>query len=80
MDIPKSDKDSFGTYAKRKNFSIIAAVTKGQILGFQIFVEGINATAFGAFLINLTTQVPDIQYNPGRYVFLWIMQLFIKRR
>ena len=62
------ERCTYGTYAKGKSFSVITAITKGQILGFQIFVGGVKATTFGAFLINLIKQVPDLQFNPGNYV------------
>jgi len=71
---------SVGTFAKGKNFSVITAITKGQILGFQIFIGGVNATAFGAFLINLIIQVPDIQLTLANMFCLWIMQASIKQR
>jgi len=57
------------TIAKTQNFSVIAAITKNKILGFQIFKGSITAEDYGAFIASLLNNNQRILKNPSQYVF-----------
>jgi len=57
------------TSAKTENYSVVAAITKSKILGFQIFKGSVNATGFGAFVSSLLKNNPEILKKPSSYVF-----------
>ena len=57
-------------YKKRtKNFSVIAAMTDEEVLGYQIFQKGTTARDFGAFLINLIDSCSLKTKGLDNYVF-----------
>ena len=41
------------TSTKTENYSVVAAITKSKILGFQIFKGSVNATGFETFVSSL---------------------------
>jgi len=51
------------------NFTVIAAITKKKILGYQIFKGSPKAQGIGAFMISLLENNPQILENPSQYVF-----------
>ncbi len=53
---------------KGQNYSVIAAITRGRIIGYQIFLGGIKAEDFGGFLSSLLNNFRDFQENINKYV------------
>ena len=63
------EKCWINTTGKRDNYSVLAAITKSNVLGFQIFKGSITAEDFGAFIALLLNNNQNILSNPSRYVF-----------
>lgn len=57
------------TAARTTNITVLAAITKGRILCYQLLEGSSRANEFGAFLSNLIRRVPDIKENLSQYVF-----------
>jgi len=53
---------------KGTNLSLIAAVGKDKIYGFQIFQGSLTAKDFGAFLVNVIDNDPHIKTNLFSFV------------
>ena len=54
--------------SKSVNYSVIAAVAKEKMLGFQIIKGGVTANCFGAFLCNLLKYNQTLLTNRSKYV------------
>ena len=57
------------TGLKGQNYSVIAAITKSKILGYQIIKGSIKADDFGAFIASLLNNNPNILKNRSQYIF-----------
>lgn len=57
------------TNLKTENYSVVAAITKTKVIGFQIFKGSINAEDFGAFIASLLNHNPDILKKRSKYIF-----------
>lgn len=56
---------------KGNNISLIAAITKKRLLGYQIFRSSIKANDFAEFIIEILNQFPEIKDNRSHYFFFW---------
>ena len=54
---------------RSQNYSVIAAITKLKIVGYQIFKGGVNAEDFGSFIASLLNSNPEILNNRAKYIF-----------
>ena len=54
---------------KSQNYSVVAAITKSKIIGYQIFKGSVAAEEFGSFIASLLNENPEILLNRQRYVF-----------
>lgn len=60
------------TYSRKSlsaNYTVICAITQKKILGYQIFKGGVTAECFGAFLIALLNDCPEIKENLDKWIF-----------
>lgn len=57
------------TNAKTQNYTVLAAITRTQVLGFQIFKGSVTAEDFGAFISSLLNRYSRILLNPSKYIF-----------
>ena len=54
---------------RSQNYTVIAAITKSRILGYQIFKGSVKAEDFGSFIASLLNEYPEILQNRSKYVF-----------
>ena len=52
-----------------ENYSVISAITKTKILGYQIYRGAITGKEFGAFMINFLLNNKEILANLSKYCF-----------
>ena len=57
------------TTGQGDNYSVLAAITKSKVLGFQIFKGSTTAEDFGAFFASLLNNNQDILNHPSKYLF-----------
>ena len=55
---------------KCTNISVVAAVMKNKLIGFQIFEGSVSSKDFGGFLIGLILQNKDILINRDKWAFV----------
>ncbi len=53
---------------KTQNYSVIAAITKSKVLGFQIYKGSISSEEFGGFIISLLISNPIILEQSSKYI------------
>jgi len=58
-----------GSEANFQNYSVITAITKEKIIGFQVFKGSIETNEFGAFLAGLVKANPELLKDRSKYVF-----------
>ena len=54
---------------RSQNYSVVAAITKSKILGYQIFKGSVTSEEFGSFIASLLNANPEIIKDRSRYVF-----------
>ncbi len=54
---------------KSENYTVISAITKGRILGYQVYKGGIKADEFGGFIALMLQKHPEILKDRSKYVF-----------
>ncbi len=54
---------------KSENYTVISAITKGKILGYQLFKGGVTADDFGAFIALMLQKNPEILESRSQYIF-----------
>ncbi len=53
---------------KTQNYSVVAAITKSKILGFQIFKGSITSQDFGGFIMSLFLSNPKMLEQASKYI------------
>jgi len=65
----KGERCEINSKPKTANLTVISAITKEKVLGYQMFKGGVNADDFGGFLMSLIHNYPDILMRRSKYVF-----------
>jgi len=56
-------------FSRAENYSLVAAITKSEVLGYQIFRGSVAAEEFGAFIMSLLQSKPQILESCANYIF-----------
>ena len=54
---------------KSANYTAISAITKSKVIGYQFYKGGVTGQEFGAFIINLLLNNPEMLENLSDYCF-----------